>query len=90
MNKRIVSVTFTYVVDDDGANLLPGWPGSTSPDDPNEVDAPMSGLELALERAGCVAAQAIETELPAVLGAGYCGHSVDVTGEVFDDSSEPI
>lgn len=41
------SVTFTLTVDQDAADLLPGWPGHNGhPGDPDSAELPMTGVEL--------------------------------------------
>jgi len=83
-NKRcVVTITMSFNVDADALDLLPGWPGSTSPTDPTDCDPPISGARLLLDDLGRRAVDAFDELWPTVVDPIWMGNETDI-GPAYD------
>jgi len=75
--RGLYAVTVFVDVDQEGADLLPGWPGSVSPADPTCIDPPIPGIELALD--GCIdrMLEMIRERLSSVTDVRFAGGKVE-------------
>lgn len=75
--RRQYAVTVWVDVDAEGADLLPGWPGSVSPLDPTDVDPPIPGIELALDSCIDRMMEVIKERLSSVTDVRFAGGKVE-------------